>query len=51
LRIQGVKLVEVGTGPDEVGVIELSCAYAEAARRTARVIFLENILFVRPGYR
>ena len=46
MRIQGVKLV-LGAGPDEVVV--LSWAYAEAARRTARVIFLENILFVKPG--
>lgn len=41
LRIQGVKL-EVGRGPEEVE--EVSWAYAEAARRTARVIFLENII-------
>lgn len=51
VRIQGVKPeVEVGRGPDEVG-LELSWAYAEAARRTAKVIFLENILFVKVGYR
>jgi len=42
VMIQGVKL-EVGRGPDEVGV-EVPWAYAEAARRTATAIFLENMI-------